>query len=298
MFLRQIQVRAFCSSIPLPQKFPAKQVTINVGALAVAMGAGSLLYDYLSGRNLEKITESIGQDLSWDDEWDRYVRVPKEVHEDIKRWFISPDVDMVKEREDFDEANDIGARDILMVRHGQYITEEARFGHLTDLGKEQAALTGARLKELLQGRKVRCIFHSSMERAKETAEQISKHFPGVPLKETPILSEAIPAIPDPPSANCPEFVEEEAMRLEKAFRTFFARPIGEGSNESVDIIVGHGNCFRFFVCRAMQIDPRYWLRMSIYNCGISWVDLDASGRVSVRGVGDIGHLPRSKLTYS
>jgi serine/threonine-protein phosphatase PGAM5 len=274
-----------------------KRIALNLGSVAVAAGAGSLLYDFLSRKNLERISESF--DLSWDDEWDRYVRVPKEMHADIQEWFIAPDPEIVSSREKYDLENDIGVREMIMVRHGQYITEDgSKFGELTDIGREQAFLTGKRLSQLLKHKAVRCIYHSDMIRAKQTAEQIGKSFPGIELRESSLLSEGIPADPDPPSPNCPDYVEAEGKRLEKAYRTFFARPIGEGTNGSVDILVGHGNCFRFFVCRAMQIDPRFWLRMAIYNCGISSIDLDPNGGVSVKGVGDIGHLPSEKITYS
>jgi len=269
----------------------------RVVAVLAAAGAGGFFYDFLSHKNLEKLSDSFDEDLKWDEEWDRYVRVPPERVDEIKSWFISPNMDIVKEREKFDTDNDIGTREIVMIRHGQYVTAEEGFGNLTELGKVQAKITGKRLSEILRNRNVRVIYHSNMPRAKQTAMEIAKFFPNVALIETPLLAEAIPAEPDPPSSNCPEFEPEEGKRLESAYRTFFARPIGD-KNDSVDILVGHGNCFRLFVCRALQIDPRYWLRMAIYNCGISRIELFKSGRVSVRGVGDIGHIPAESVTYS
>jgi serine/threonine-protein phosphatase PGAM5 len=235
------------------------------------------------------------------------MRVPKERQDEVKSWFISPDWDIIKQREQYDNANKIGVRDIIMVRHGQYIQSDSKegiVGNLTNLGKEQAITTGDRLKKVLSNRKVRIIYHSDMPRAEQTANEIAKNFPGVQVKKTSLLAEAIPIEPNPPSSNCPEYIPEEGQRLEKAFRTFFSRPSClnddniECTNDSVDILVGHGNCFRFFVCRAMQLDPRCWLRMAIYNCGISWIELDKSGHVSIRGVGDIGHLDADKITYS
>ena len=259
--------------------------------------AGSVLYEVLSRLNMEKLSSTLEMDQGWDEEWDRFVRVPKELQGDIEEWFIAPDSEIVSEREKFDVENNVGNREIVMVRHGQYLAG----GELSQLGKEQAEKTANRLAEVLasQNLKVRCIYHSDMMRARQTAEAISKRFPGVALRETHLLAEAIPAEPNPPTINCPEFVIAEGNRLEKGFRSFFARPVGEDNTErSVDILVGHGNCFRFFVCRAMQVDPRYWLRMAINNCGICVVDIDTDGRVSVRSVGDVGHLPPSHLTYN
>ncbi len=257
---------------------------------------GVVLYDYLSRLNMQKLSETVEFEQSWDEDWDRFVRVPKEVQKDISDWFIAPDNSIVEEREKFDEQNNIGSRDLLMVRHGQY---ETATGELTAIGKEQAERTADRLAEILksQNMNVRCIYHSDMIRAKQTAEAIEKRFPGVSVRETHLLAEAIPAEPNPPSLNCPQYIPEEGERLERAFRSFFSRPRGE-ENKSIDILVGHGNCFRFFVCRAMQIDHRYWLRMAISNCGISVIGVDSDGRVSVKGVGDVGHLPTKLLTYN
>jgi serine/threonine-protein phosphatase PGAM5 len=293
---RRATSRLFCSARVSERKSsPALGLALKGGAIVLAAGAGSLLYDYLSQLNMEKLAE----DHDWDDDWDRYARVPRELHQDIKEWFIAPDADIQTEREKYDIQNSVAVRDIVMVRHGQYITTPGPdFGNLTAVGNEQARITAERLRQLFGNHKqVRCIYHSDLPRAKQTAEAIANVFPGVPVRETSLLAEAIPAQPNPPTTNCPEYIPAEGERLEKAFRSFFARPLGE-TTEAVDIIVGHGNCFRFFICRAMQIDPRYWLRMAIYNCGISRVEVDANGGVSVKAVGDVGHLPPKSITYS
>jgi hypothetical protein len=138
-------------------------------AVLAAAGAGGFFYDFLSQKNLEKLSDSFDEDLKWDDEWDRYVRVPPERVDEIKSWFISPNTDIVKERERFDTDNDIGTREIVMIRHGQYVTAEEGFGNLTELGKVQAQITGKRLSEVLKNRNVRYIYHSNMPRAKQTS---------------------------------------------------------------------------------------------------------------------------------
>lgn len=286
--------RTFCSTAaPTSNR---NKILGNIALLVGAVGGGSMLYDFLSKSNLEKISEHL--ETSWDDDWDRYVRVPPERQEEIKDWFVPPDNKIVQEREKFDEENNIGFRTIVMVRHGQYVLGEDKYGDLTAVGLQQAALTGKRLAESLKGKKIRTIFHSDMPRAHQTAVEISKAFPGVAMVASPLLAEGIPAEPNPVSPGCPAYEPEEGKRLEQGFRTFFARPVGEGNEESVDMLIGHGNCFRFFICRAMQIDPRFWLRMAIYNAGISSIELDSDGGVSVRGMGDVGHLPPNLVTYS
>jgi broad specificity phosphatase PhoE len=292
--------RMFSSTVSAGATKPIKGMVGRVLGVVAAAGAGGYFYDFLSHKNLQKLSESIDADSNWDDDWDRYVRVPTERQDEIKSWFVAPDAEIVRKREQYDRDNNIGKRDIIMVRHGQYVTEEEGYGNLTPLGMVQAKATGERLKKILADRKVRIIYHSDMPRAVQTAAEIAKQFPGVEIRETPLLAEAVPVEPDPPSSNCPEYIPDEGKRLESAYRSFFAKPTpadeSTASADSVDILIGHGNCFRFFVCRALQIDPRYWLRMAIYNCGISWVEIHKSGRISLRGVGDIGHI--DKVTYS
>lgn len=68
-------------------------------------------------------------------------------------------------------------RHIFLIRHSQYHTEAslAKDRTLTPLGREQAELTGLRLASL--GLKFNKIVHSSMTRAVETTDIISKHLP-------------------------------------------------------------------------------------------------------------------------
>lgn len=67
-------------------------------------------------------------------------------------------------------------RNIYLVRHGQYEIEEteAHKRILTPLGREQAELTGERLKELL-GDSITKVSISTYPRAMETGHIILKH---------------------------------------------------------------------------------------------------------------------------
>lgn len=66
-------------------------------------------------------------------------------------------------------------------------------------GREQAELTGLRLASL--GLKFNKIVHSSMTRAVETTDIISKHLPGVCKVSTDLLREGAPIEPDPPVSD-------------------------------------------------------------------------------------------------
>ena len=253
-----------------------KQVVVPIGAFGLAAVGGTFLYDLIGRANMKKL---IKETVFWDNEWDRYTTVPPQRVEEIKDWFIPPKIDIVNERKKFDIANNVNYREIVLVRDGQNLND--------------AKLTGKRLAAECSN--VRIIFHSPAN--KEIATVVSQQFnPTVPTHECDLLNEGIPATPDPPCGV--EYNSKDAHRIESGFRTFFARPMGTQHNENIhtDIIIGHGNSIRFFICRAMQIDPQFWLRLKIHNFGISRVGIDMDGFVSVSQIGDIGHLYTSTQT--
>ena len=69
------------------------------------------------------------------------------------------------------------------------------------LGRQQALATGERLKSL--GRPYTHILHSTLIRAVETAQLISKSLPDVPMMSTDLLKEGAPIVPEPPSSHWP-----------------------------------------------------------------------------------------------
>ncbi|XP_033475117.1 serine/threonine-protein phosphatase PGAM5, mitochondrial isoform X4 [Epinephelus lanceolatus] len=189
-------------------------------------------------------------------------------------------------------------RNILLIRHSQYnlsgISDKERT--LTPLGREQAEFTGKRLAEL--GLKYDVLIHSSMARATETANIISKHLSGVELVSCDLLREGAPIEPVPPVTHWkPDAVyHEDGARIEAAFRRYIHRADPKQKEDSYEIIVCHANVIRYFVCRALQFPPEGWLRMGLNNGSITWLTIRPSGRVALRTLGDAGFMPPDKLT--
>ena len=96
---------------------------------------------------------------------------------------------------------------IILVRHGQYLNVEEKvpdsFKVLSELGHKQADLTGKFLAQYMKIRMVNdrfpemTIYHSDMQRARQTAQGISKHFPNPVLLQNVLLREAWPCPPLP-----------------------------------------------------------------------------------------------------
>ena len=101
-------------------------------------------------------------------------------------------------------------RTLILIRHGQYehMQDDSEKRILTELGREQARLTGERLREM--GEKYNMIYYSTMPRATETANIVSKCLPDVPTRSCDMLREGAPIRPEPPHST---WKPEEYVRV-------------------------------------------------------------------------------------
>ena len=198
-----------------------------------------------------------------------------------------------------EESEEVSAtRTLILIRHGQYENAEHDKGRvLTELGRRQARETGERLKEM--NLPISRIIHSDMARAVETASIIAKEIQTeVPIEMCSMLREGKPYRPQPDSIRREQkYYHRDGARIEAAFREFFHRANQEEKQNTMEIIVGHGNVFRFFVCRALQLSPDAWLRISLGNCSITIVTILPNGDVYLKALGGIGHLSVDNVSY-
>lgn len=217
-------------------------------------------------------------------------------------------------------------RHILLVRHGQY---EQQYNNdsqriLTPLGRLQAEYTGERLARMLhctaKGNendihpshcRLKAMHVSGMKRAQETADIIASHLKAdhnVCFRTSPenLLNEGFPAPIIPirhdlgSISSQASAIEESSERIEAAFQKYIHRSTNEDSDtdHEFEIIVCHANVIRYFLLRALQLPPEAWLRLSLFNCSISYLMILPDGTVSARMVGDTGHIPYSATTFS
>lgn len=190
-------------------------------------------------------------------------------------------------------------RHLILVRHGQYNmdgrTDADRY--LTEIGRKQAACSGERLKYL--GIDFDQIIRSTMTRAQETAKIISMSLPDLKMSDDPMLEEGAPIPPEPPVGHWrPELSQffEDGARIEAAFRKYFHRAEPEQKQDSYTLIVCHANVIRYFACRALQLPPEAWLRISLGHASLTWISIMNDGRVTLRALGETGHMPRQLLS--
>ena len=200
----------------------------------------------------------------------------------------------------------VGQRTITLIRHGQKSSIKGEKG-ISEIGKQQAILTGKRLKDL--GIKFDEIYTSELPRAQETCKIIVNELENNSVDEIVYdsnLNEGVPSIMEPFSAYKPreeviEKIKKEAPAIINAYNTYIHRRDYELMKEEADgrediLIVGHGKVFRYFLTRLLQFDIVGWKRFCIYNCGISRIYVYDDGHIRVTHIGDNGHLPQELLT--
>ena len=200
---------------------------------------------------------------------------------------------------------------IILVRHGQYCqgsTDEER--KLTEKGRQQAVDTGKRLQVLLKETNeypgVRHVYYSTMARATETAQLMLPYIKGDSTKVEPcsMIREGACYRPVPPISRERWPVNDEdfyvdGKRIEAAFTAHVHRPdaVDTDGSSYTTVLVCHGNVIRYFVARALQLDPEIWLRMAVNNASYTVLDVHSDGHVSLRALGNDGHLSADMITY-
>jgi broad specificity phosphatase PhoE len=179
------------------------------------------------------------------------------------------------------------------------------------------------------------IVHSGVRRSVETARHMAEAFatPGaVELRENKLFREAWPGNPLP-NANRKLLAREkldnmvsDCARLKVVYRTQFRhlvpadlreqeQPLSEqdvaqfmstigarGSTQSrvhdrYRVVVCHANIIRWFVCKALGVDPDgSWGRMRHNHAGVTILEVDSVGNVQLATVNGTGHLATDLLS--
>ena len=184
---------------------------------------------------------------------------------------------------------------VILMRHGQYNQAAPnQLGGLTALGRRQVAHAAERLAAEPLDR----IVASEFRRAQQTAEEVARHHPSVTLEADADLCECVPSVPRGQEFFYPEGVQASQTaacreRLDRAYARYF-----ESHAEGTTLLVGHGNAFRYLLCRVIAVRLDAWSRFDIHNTGICRIASKTLLGTQVTGFNDTGHLAASMLTYS
>ena len=267
------------------------------GSAALFCLSGEKVNDYLPKRKvlLAATVDKVNGSSKWDYNWDQ--RDPSNLIRPSKLENLSDDSDHSLQQL-IKEYTPTSTRHLIFIRHGQYNTKfkEDEKRTLTQLGQEQAVFTGIRLRELdIPFDKV---IESSMTRAIETSSLICDELKDVKLERTDLLREGSPIQPEPPFRHWRPYISTytDGPRIESAFRKYVHRAELSQTRDTYELFVCHANVIRYFVCRALQVPPEAWLRISLRHGSITWITIRPNGYVSLRCLGEAGHMPADKLS--
>jgi serine/threonine-protein phosphatase PGAM5 len=152
----------------------------------------------------------------------------------------------------------------------------------------QARLIAARLRAMPV--EWTSLTSSTMTRARETAQVIAEQLPQLEHVTDRKLSECLQPTwrTEVTAEETPEDLAACLAQQEAAYEAYF-QPSPKADRH--DIIVGHGNVIRHFVTRVLKVDPMSWLEMSIGNCSLTVVHIEADGSMKLLSYGDVGHIP-------
>ena len=113
------------------------------------------------------------------------------------------------------------------------------------------------------------------------------------------LNEGRPCLPEPPPKHASHYTNRngDSERIESAYRLICAQPTADMRADTHEVVVCHANVIRYVVCRALQLPPEAWLRISLPHASLTHLVIRPNGDVSLRLLGDVGHIPSAMVTY-
>ncbi|MEU1728863.1 histidine phosphatase family protein [Actinomadura sp. ATCC 39365] len=188
-------------------------------------------------------------------------------------------------------------RRLYLARHGA----ADAFGRLTDAGRQQAALLGERLA----GMPIGAVWHSPLPRAAESARELARHLPGVPVAAADELVDHVPHVPAP--AETPAswagyfdgFDQAEAAAghtLAEALVARFAQapgrpPSGGPPSDAHEVLVTHAGQIAWLVRHALDAPPPRWLGLNSANTGLTIIEYRTGLPPTMVMFNDLSHLP-------
>jgi serine/threonine-protein phosphatase PGAM5 len=171
---------------------------------------------------------------------------------------------------------------LILIRHGK--AEDEGDAPLSPLGIEQAKATAKKLSTIL----ITKAYSSNYARAIGTYDEYKKYHPEVPLTINQDLKEIYRFIVGGPAkeGTRPNRIEEDTARAEKAFNEIL-----ENDGDEVIVIFSHGNIIRYFLSKALKVNPKSMWDGVTLNCGSISIIQIKDDKINVKLINGIDHLP-------
>ena len=191
-------------------------------------------------------------------------------------------------------AETAGRHTLYLVRHGMNDNvkgaDDKTANALNTQGREQAEFVAARLASLPA--RFDTIVSSEFTRARETGDIIAARL-GRKCQRDALLNETVPVGVGLNVATLPPIAGAEAQ-LDAAWARYSKPTTGVAQNE---LLVCHGNVIRWFVSRALGLDPSRYTRMVLANASLTIITIQADGTTQLALLNDVSHVPLAKQTW-
>lgn len=183
----------------------------------------------------------------------------------------------------------MGTRHLYLARHGA----ADPFGALTDDGRRQARLLGARLAHV----PVDAVWHSPLPRAVDSARELARQLPGVPVRPAEQLTDQVPYVPAP--AETPPswagffdgYDAAEAAEGQRTARALVDRFGAAPDQDTHEVAVTHAYPIAWLVRHALDAPPVRWLGLESANAGLTVIEYRTGLPPALVVFNDLGHLP-------
>lgn len=171
---------------------------------------------------------------------------------------------------------------MLLIRHGECL-KGIKDPSLTQRGKVQAEKLAKKLSTL----PITKAYVSDLTRAFESFESYLAVNPSITYEKTEQVREIYRLIIGGPEK---EGASQDREKKDKARADIFFDHITNSNLKGNVIIVTHGNLIRYFLSKAMKMDPKKAFDGLIVNCGsISVIEIKR-GQTAVKSMNNVDHL--------
>jgi probable phosphoglycerate mutase len=185
-------------------------------------------------------------------------------------------------------------RHLYLARHAQ---ADPATGKLTDTGRRQAELLGARLREFAP----QTLWHGALSRAAQTAHLVAEHLEGVTPVELPEAGDYAPHLPERheiPTTHADgvlDFLDripdaERSPELGQRALELLTGP-AQGSEEHREVVITHAYLVGWLVTAALDSPPWRWVSVGVANAGLTIIRYTPQSPSSVVTLNDLEHLP-------
>lgn len=183
----------------------------------------------------------------------------------------------------------MGTRYLYLARHGA----ADAFGELTEPGREQSRLLGARLA----GLPVDAVWHSPLVRAVASAQELARHLPGVPVAAADELVDHVPYVPAP-GETAPSWAgffdgydDTEAASGRALADALVARFATQVEADTHLVLVTHAFQIAWLVRHALDAPPSRWLGLNSGNAALTVIEYRQALPPALVLFNDMSHLP-------